>query len=48
LEETMILVAGSTGMVGSEICRLLGEKGLPFRALVRETTDPVKIERVKS
>lgn len=43
----MILVVGSTGMVGSEICRLLGEKGLPFRALVRETTDPAKIERVK-
>lgn len=43
----MILVVGSTGMVGSEICRLLGEKHLPFRALVRETTDPAKIERVK-
>jgi NADH dehydrogenase len=43
----MILVAGSTGMVGSEICRLLGEKGLPFRALVRETSDPAKVEQVK-
>ncbi len=43
----MILVAGSTGMVGSEICRLLGEQGLPFRALVRETTDPAKVEQLK-
>jgi uncharacterized protein YbjT (DUF2867 family) len=43
----MILIVGSTGMVGSEICRLLGEKGLPFRALVRETSDPAKVERLK-
>jgi uncharacterized protein YbjT (DUF2867 family) len=31
-----------------EICRVLGEKGLPFRALVRETTDLAKVERIKS
>lgn len=43
----MILVVGSTGMLGSEICRLLGEKGLPFRAMVRETSDPAKVERLK-
>lgn len=43
----MVLVAGSSGMVGSEICRLLAEKGRPFRALVRETTDPAKLERLK-
>jgi uncharacterized protein YbjT (DUF2867 family) len=44
----MILVAGSTGLLGSEICRLLGEKGRPFRAQVRETSDPAKVERVRS
>ena len=31
----MILVVGATGMVGSEICRLLASKGMPFRAMVR-------------
>jgi len=44
----MILVVGSTGMVGSEICHILGEKGLPFRALVRETSDAAKVERIKA
>ena len=43
----MILVVGSTGMVGSEICHILASKGLPFRALVRETSDPAKVERLK-
>lgn len=43
----MYLVVGSTGMVGGEICRLLGEKGLPFRALVRKTADPAKVETLK-
>jgi NADH dehydrogenase len=50
MEETggkMILVVGSTGLVGSEICRLLAEKGLPFRALVRAASDPAKVERIK-
>jgi len=43
----MILVVGSTGMVGSEVCRILGSKGKHFRALVRETSDPAKVERLK-
>ena len=43
----MILVVGSTGMVGSEICRILASQGKPFRALVRETSDPAKVERLK-
>jgi NADH dehydrogenase len=34
-------------MVGSEICRILASKGKPFRALVRETSDPAKVERLK-
>ena len=43
----MILVAGSTGMVGTEICRLLASKGMPFRAMVRESSEPAKVERLK-
>jgi uncharacterized protein YbjT (DUF2867 family) len=43
----MILVVGSTGLVGSEVCRLLSAKGMPFRALVRDSSDPAKIERLK-
>lgn len=33
----MILVAGATGMVGGEVCRLLAQAGKPVRALVRAT-----------
>lgn len=40
----MILVVGSTGMVGSEICRMLASNGKHFRALVRETSDPARVE----
>ncbi len=43
----MILVVGSTGMVGNEACRLLTSKGMPFRAMVRESSDPVKVDRIK-
>ncbi len=44
----MILVVGSTGMVGTEICRLLTAAGKPVRALVRATSDPAKVEKLKS
>ena len=43
----MILVAGSTGMVGTEICRLLASKGMPFRTMVRESSEPAKVGRLK-
>jgi len=43
----MLLVAGSTGMVGMEICRLLASKGMPFRAMVRESSDPVKVDKLQ-
>lgn len=36
----MILVAGSTGFLGREICRRLAESGEPVRGLVRTTSDP--------
>lgn len=43
----MNLIIGATGMVGSEICRLLIADGKPVRAMVRETSDEAKIKRLK-
>jgi NADH dehydrogenase len=42
----MILVIGATGMLGSEICRLLADQGRPVRALVRATSNPDTIARL--
>ena len=44
----MILVAGATGLVGSEICRRLIKRGEPVRALVRETSSREKVETLRS
>jgi uncharacterized protein YbjT (DUF2867 family) len=44
----MNLVVGSTGFLGSEICRLLAEAGKPVKALVRTTSDPAKVANLKS
>jgi len=43
----MILVAGSTGLLGSEICRQLTNQQKPVRALIRKTSAPEKIETLK-
>ncbi len=43
----MILVVGSTGLLGSEICRRLREAGLPVRGLVRSTSGEEKVARLK-
>ncbi|KON26383.1 hypothetical protein AC481_07290 [miscellaneous Crenarchaeota group archaeon SMTZ-80] len=43
----MNLIIGATGMVGSEICRLLTTDSKPVRAMVRETSDPVKVNKLK-
>lgn len=43
-----ILVAGSTGMLGSEICRQLTTAGKSVRGLVRESSDPAKVDRLHS
>jgi len=42
----MILVIGSTGMVGSEVCRLLVSKNYQVRALVRTTSDNSKRDKL--
>jgi len=43
----MNLVVGSTGLLGSEICRRLAAKGKAVRALVRSTSDQAKVEALK-
>ncbi|MBN1413740.1 MAG: SDR family oxidoreductase [Bacteroidales bacterium] len=43
----MILVIGATGMLGSEICRLLRKENQPVRALARETADQSKVHNLK-
>jgi uncharacterized protein YbjT (DUF2867 family) len=43
----MILVAGATGVLGSEIVRRLTARGEQVRAMVRTTSAPEKIERLK-
>ncbi len=44
----MNLVAGATGRLGSEVCRLLADKGKPVRALVRSTSDPAIVEELEA
>lgn len=44
----MILIVGATGILGTEICRLLRERGQPVRALVRATSDPEKAARLRT
>ncbi|HJS55662.1 MAG TPA: SDR family oxidoreductase [Chitinophagaceae bacterium] len=43
----MILVAGSTGLLGSEICRQLTAQQKKVRALVRKTSAPEKVNALK-
>jgi len=44
----MILVAGSTDMLGGEICYILASQGKSIRALVLDTSDPAWVERLKN
>ena len=43
----MNLVVGATGMVGTEICRLIATSGRPVKALVRASSDAAKVENLK-
>jgi NADH dehydrogenase len=45
--KTMYLIVGSTGLLGSEICRLLKQEGKSIRSLVRATTDPEKVNSLE-
>ncbi len=42
----MYLVVGATGLVGAEVCRLLASKGQKVRAMVRSTSDKVRVDRL--
>jgi uncharacterized protein YbjT (DUF2867 family) len=44
----MILVAGATGVLGGEICRRLVSMGKSVRGMVRTTSDPAKVDNLKS
>jgi uncharacterized protein YbjT (DUF2867 family) len=44
----MILVVGSTGKLGIEVCWLLRTRNLPVRAMVRSTSDPEKLDRLRA
>lgn len=44
----MILVAGATGHVGGEVCRLLAEQGDDVRALVRPTSDAGRVDALRA
>jgi len=44
----MILVAGATGLVGSEVCQELAKRGEKVRALVRATSAKEKLEALRS
>lgn len=44
----MIFVAGATGFLGSEICRRLVERGETVRGLIRSTSDPNAVERLRT
>ena len=41
------LIVGATGLVGSEVCRLLREAGHQVRALVRASSMPEKVARLE-
>ena len=43
----MILVVGATGLVGTEICRLIMGNGRSVRAFVRSTSASEKVERLR-
>lgn len=43
----MNLVVGATGMVGTEICRLIAASGRSVKALVRASSNAAKVENLK-
>ena len=43
----MDLLVGATGLLGSEICRRLVERNRQVRALVRSTSDRVRVEQLR-
>ncbi|HLK49873.1 MAG TPA: SDR family oxidoreductase [Bryobacteraceae bacterium] len=44
----MILVVGATGILGSEICQRLRARGLPVRALARQTAASARLDALRA
>jgi uncharacterized protein YbjT (DUF2867 family) len=44
----MILIAGATGVVGGIVCKRLRDRGESVRALVRVTSSPDKVDRLRA
>ena len=44
----MILVVGATGLVGGQVCSRLAADGVSARALVRATSSPEKVDRLRA
>jgi uncharacterized protein YbjT (DUF2867 family) len=44
----MILVVGATGLLGTRVCQRLRGEGQPVRALVRRTSNPDKVNALRS
>src|ERR1700722_2131066 len=44
----MILVVGATGLLGTRICERLRADGQPVRALIRRTSNPGKVQALRS
>jgi uncharacterized protein YbjT (DUF2867 family) len=48
MTEVVTLVVGATGGLGSQVCEVLARRGDAVRALVRESSDPAKVARLRS
>jgi uncharacterized protein YbjT (DUF2867 family) len=46
MKTTTVFVAGATGFLGNEICLQLRAINVPVKAMVRTTSDPVKIDQL--
>ena len=44
----MILVVGATGLLGTRVCERLRAEGQPVRAFVRRTSNPDKVNALRS
>ena len=47
-DKSPVLVAGATGFLGSEICRKLVAENFSVKALVRASSNPLRIEELKA
>jgi uncharacterized protein YbjT (DUF2867 family) len=48
MPDGLTLVAGATGGLGSQVCEAVARRGGSLRALVRSSSDPAKVARLRS